>query len=121
MTHRRYQYGAAAGTVLLAAAATACVHRGMYAVAAMFGIGVAILLEAAARERRRHLRTRAEHEWARRAALGKNPAPLRPCCLLARTSRGKAHHHTCTRDPTSALLRAVKDELRGNSREDTTP
>ncbi|WP_406365225.1 hypothetical protein [Streptomyces sp. NBC_00645] len=108
MTHRHYQYAAGAGAVLLATAATACLYRDLYVIAAMFWVGVAVCLEASARERRRHLRSVAEHEWARRVAVGDNPQPLRPCCLLAGTSRGRAHHHDrCTRNPIAALLLAA--------------
>ncbi|MCX4974258.1 hypothetical protein [Streptomyces sp. NBC_00620] len=102
MTHRRYQYGAAAGTLLLAVAATVCVYRGMHVVAVVFGVGVLVLLEAAARETRRLRRARTECDWARRRALGENPAPLKPCCLLGAASHGQVHRN-CT-DPTRTSL-----------------
>jgi hypothetical protein len=109
--HRRYQYAAAAVTVVLTAAATASAYRGMHLIAAMFCTGAAVCIEAAARERRRHRRTVAEHDWARRAAVGDAPQPLRPCCLLAGTSRGRAHHHDrCTRNPIAALVLAAETD-----------
>ncbi|MEU4170991.1 hypothetical protein AB0F46_29440 [Streptomyces sp. NPDC026665] len=37
---------------------------------------------------RRH---RAEDDWERRHVLGEAPAPLNPCCMLARRSHGAAH------------------------------
>jgi hypothetical protein len=113
VTHRHNQYAAAAGAALLAAVAAATVYRGMYAAAAMFGIGVAVCLEAAVRERRRHLRAVAEHEWARQAAVGDSPQPLRPCCLLAQASRGRAHHHDrCTRNAMAVLLLSAEADHR---------
>ncbi|MEV5163881.1 hypothetical protein AB0K66_04535 [Streptomyces werraensis] len=52
----------------------------------------------AVREYANHRRVRAECEWARRRALGEHPAPLDPCCLLARYSHGEAHDRKCTSD-----------------------
>lgn len=43
-----------------------------------------------------HHRAVAEHDWARRRALGETPGPLVPCCRLADTSGGTAHDHKCT-------------------------
>ncbi|WP_405925456.1 hypothetical protein [Streptomyces sp. NBC_00035] len=118
--HRHYQYGATTGAITLTALAVICLYRDLHAPAAGLALGAAVLTEAAVRERRRHRRVLAEHEWARQQALGLNPAPLRPCCLLARTSRGRAHHHTCTRDARTVLLGATEAELRSNSSEDST-
>ncbi|MEU5908890.1 hypothetical protein ABZ780_31560, partial [Micromonospora sp. NPDC047467] len=50
----------------------------------------------AARSYTAHHRVVAEHDWARRRALGDNPPPLDPCCLLAQHSSGAAHDHKCT-------------------------
>ncbi|MFJ5151405.1 hypothetical protein ACIQCF_07415 [Streptomyces sp. NPDC088353] len=44
-----------------------------------------------------HQRLVAEHDWARRRALGDNPPPLNPCCMLAHYSEGAAHDPRCTR------------------------
>lgn len=93
---RRYQRGASTGAVLLAAAAIAGARHGLYPYAAVLALGAATLTEAAVRERRRLKRARAECDWARRRAFGENPAPLDPCCLLARASHGQAHDHKCT-------------------------
>ncbi len=90
-THRRYELAATAGTLILATLAVACFHHGLGALALAPGLGAAVLAEAAVRERRRHHRAVAEHEWARQEALGLDPGPLDPCCLLGRTSRGAAH------------------------------
>ncbi|MGW0566115.1 hypothetical protein [Streptomyces tauricus] len=97
-THRRYELAATAGAVILAALTVACVYRSLYAPALGLALGVAVLLEAAVRERRRHHRAVAEAEWARQRALGLDPGPLDPCCLLGRDSRGAAHSN-CTRPP----------------------
>ncbi|MFE9776369.1 hypothetical protein ACFYOV_32880 [Streptomyces sp. NPDC005931] len=43
-----------------------------------------------------HRRILLEHDWARRRALGEQPAPRDPCCRLGRASRGAAHDHRCT-------------------------
>ncbi|MFC8423978.1 hypothetical protein ACFUN7_24385 [Streptomyces sp. NPDC057236] len=50
----------------------------------------------AAREYANHKRVVAEHEWARRRALGEQPPPLDPCCRLGRASYGAAHDDRCT-------------------------
>ncbi|GGX99112.1 hypothetical protein [Streptomyces fructofermentans] len=94
-THRRYQYAATAGTVLLAALTLACAHHGLYAPALYLALGTAVLAEAAVRERRQHQRAVAECEWARRRELGHTPPPLEPCCLLSEASHGAAHRN-CT-------------------------
>ncbi|MEW2567678.1 hypothetical protein [Streptomyces sp. NPDC047070] len=98
--HRRYELAATAGALLLAALAAACVYHGLSALALAPGLGAAISAEAAVRERRRHRRVLAEHEWARQEALGRNPAPLDPCCLLGQASHGAAHRG-CTDRRTS--------------------
>ncbi|MGQ4358538.1 hypothetical protein ACN6LD_002431 [Streptomyces sp. SAS_272] len=38
-----------------------------------------------------HHRQTAEHDWERRRVDGEQPAPLIPCCMLARRSDGAAH------------------------------
>ncbi len=95
---RRYQHAATAGAVPLAAAAITAIAHGLYLPACAFAFGVLILAEAALREDRRVRRAQLECEWARRRALGEQPAPLDPCCLLARASHGQAHDHKCTGD-----------------------
>ncbi|MEV6124406.1 hypothetical protein AB0M23_28515 [Streptomyces sp. NPDC052077] len=93
-----HQHAATAGAVLCAAAAFHALVRGQAAVAVLFGLGVLVLAEAAFRERRRLRRARLECAWAQRRALGQDPAPLDPCCLLARHSNGRAHDRKCTGD-----------------------
>ena len=95
-TYRRYQHAATAGAVLLTAAAVGAVLHHQYVPACGFAFGVLVLAEAALREHRRHRRAQLECEWARRRALGERPAPLDPCCLLARASHGQAHDRQCT-------------------------
>ncbi|NEA61337.1 hypothetical protein [Streptomyces sp. SID12488] len=43
-----------------------------------------------------HHRTVAEHDWARRHALGECPPPLDPCCRLVDASDGAVHSIRCT-------------------------
>jgi hypothetical protein len=94
--HRRHQHAAALGAVLLAAAGIGCGLHELYPHAALLGLGVLVLTEAALRANRRHRREIAEHDVARRRALGEWPAPLFPCCLLGQSSRGRAHAAGCT-------------------------
>ncbi|MER6531179.1 hypothetical protein [Streptomyces sp. NPDC001508] len=101
MPRRRYQHAASVGAVLLAAAGIASGLRGLPLQAAVLGIGVLVLTEAAIREHRRHQRYALEQKWARRHAAGDNPPPLVPCCLLAHHSHGQAHDHRCTRPGSS--------------------
>lgn len=113
-TYRRYQHAATAGAVFLAAAAVHSGLHGQYIPAAMFGFGMLVLTEAALREHRRHRRAQLECEWARRRALGENPAPLDPCCLLARATRGEAHDRKCTSDHSlEQFLAQIEAEYRG--------
>ncbi|MFF9285432.1 hypothetical protein [Streptomyces griseosporeus] len=93
---RRYQHASTVGAILLAAAAVGALLHRQYAPAALFAFGVLVLTEAALREHRRLRRARLECDWARRHALGENPPPLDPCCLLARASQGASHDHRCT-------------------------
>ncbi|MET9729728.1 hypothetical protein ABZZ79_03375 [Streptomyces sp. NPDC006458] len=93
---RSYMYSAAAGAVLLAGAVARSALQGEHLHAAMFGIGMLVLAEAALREHRRLRRRRLEAEWARSCALGENPPPLEPCCLLSFASDGRAHDRRCT-------------------------
>ncbi|MFJ5176680.1 hypothetical protein ACIP68_22945 [Streptomyces griseoviridis] len=93
---RIYECAAAAGAVVLAAAAVGCACTRLYPPAVAVAFGSLVLAEASVRERRRHQRAVAEAEFARRRALGDRPAPLTPCCLLALVSRGQAHDHKCT-------------------------
>jgi hypothetical protein len=94
--HRRHQYAASAGAVVLAAAAIVGALRHLYPYAAVLGVGVLVLTEAALRANRCHRRELAEHEVARRRAVGEWPAPLFPCCLLAQSSGNRAHSSSCT-------------------------
>jgi hypothetical protein len=97
-TYRRYQHAATIGAIVLATAAVHSALGRQHIPAALFGLGVLVLTEAALREHRRHRRARLECEWARRRALGEHPAPLDPCCLLERASHGQAHDRHCTGD-----------------------
>ncbi|MFF9279552.1 hypothetical protein [Streptomyces griseosporeus] len=93
---RRYQHAATAGAVLLTAATVGALMHRQYMPAALFAFGVLVLTEAALREHRRIRRARLECDWARHRALGENPPPLDPCCLLARHTHGQAHDVRCT-------------------------
>ena len=97
--HRRYQHGATAGAIILAAAATGAVIHRLYPHAALFGLGVLVLADAALRERRQHRRTESERAWARQkhSPYCTDPGPLTPCCLLHKHSRGQVHDARCTR------------------------
>ncbi|MFE1925831.1 hypothetical protein ACFW91_25070 [Streptomyces asoensis] len=97
--HLLRQYTAALGALALAAAGAVCIWRGQLGPAAMAGLTVLCLTDIALRAGRRHQRLLEEHEWARRRGAGENPAPLWPCCLLASSSRGRAHSHRCTAPP----------------------
>jgi len=113
-TYRRYQHAATIGAVFLAAAAVHSALDDQHLPAALFGFGMLVLTEAALREHRRHRRTQLECEWARRRALGEHPAPLDPCCLLARHSHGQAHDRKCTSDHSlKRFLAQVEAEHRG--------
>jgi hypothetical protein len=94
--HRRHQRAAGLGAVLLAAAGIGCGLHELYPHAALLGLGVLVLTEAALRASRRHRREIAEHDAARQRALGEWPAPLFPCCLLGQSSHGRAHAASCT-------------------------
>lgn len=97
-----------AGAVTLAVLGLAAVMHDLVLVAGVLAFGTAACMGGANQERRRHLRTLAEHDWARRVAVGEQPRPLRPCCLLAGTSRGRAHQHNrCTRNQLAALTLAA--------------
>jgi hypothetical protein len=50
----------------------------------------------AARYYAAHRRGLQEDEWERRCVLGERPAPLNPCCMIARHSDGAAHDRRCT-------------------------
>ncbi|MBL3669086.1 hypothetical protein JL475_24445 [Streptomyces sp. M2CJ-2] len=112
---RRYQHAATAGAVLLAAATIGAILHRQYTPACGFAIGMLILTEAALREHRRIRRTKLECEWARRRELGENPAPLNPCCLLARHSHGQAHDRKCTSDHSLATFIAQIEAEHGGT------
>ncbi|MCX5601584.1 hypothetical protein OOK29_25880 [Streptomyces phaeochromogenes] len=46
-----------------------------------------------------HHRAVAEDQWEERHVLGREPAPLNPCCMLARHSDGAAHDRRKCTDP----------------------
>ncbi|AYD81657.1 hypothetical protein SEA_KROMP_56 [Streptomyces phage Kromp] len=113
---RRHLYAASAGAVLLTAAALYALTRGLHMPAVLFAFGVLVLTEAALREHRRLRRRRLEAEWARRRARGDRPAPLDPCCLLARASHGQAHDRNCTSDHSlEQFLAQIEAEYRDAS------
>lgn len=113
---RRYLYAASAGAVLLTTATLNALARGLHIPAALFAFGVLVLTEAALREHRRLRRRNLEAEWARRRALGDHPAPLNPCCLLARSSHGQAHDRNCTSDHSlERFLAQIEAEYRDAS------
>ncbi|MGI5408687.1 hypothetical protein ACQEV9_18075 [Streptomyces chartreusis] len=110
---RRYEYAAAAGAVLLATACARALLLHAYPPAALFAVGALVLAEAAVREHRRLKRRRLEADWARRRALGENPPPLDPCCLLATHSHGEGHSENCTSDHSlSAFLDRIEQQHR---------
>ena len=109
--HRRHQYAASAGAVVLAAAAIVGGLRHLYPYAAVLGVGVLALTEAALRASRCHRRELADHEWARRHGAGEHPAPLWPCCLLAQSSGDRAHSPRCTRDLTLEQFNDIVAQL----------
>lgn len=110
---RRYEYAAAAGAVLLSTACARAVFLHAYVAAVLFAFGALVLAEAAFREHRRLKRRRLEADWARRRALGENPPPLDPCCLLATHSHGEAHSENCTSDHSlSAFLDRIEQQHR---------
>lgn len=86
---------------VLAALAAAWLARGAHWTPAA-GLAYTTLLFTwlALREYTNHRRVLAEHDWARRRALGEQPPPLDPCCRLGRASHGAAHDGLCT-DPTT--------------------
>lgn len=104
MTHRRYQYAATAGAVLLAAACAGSIAHRAYPPAVLFGLGVLVLTEAALREHSRLRRQRLEDDWARRRALGEKPPALTPCCLLAHRTGQDVHDRNCTSDHSLAVF-----------------
>ncbi|MEU3507915.1 hypothetical protein ABZ733_08285 [Streptomyces longwoodensis] len=112
MTYRRYQRAAMAGALLLPAATVGALAHHQYVTGGGFALAAVVLAEAAVREHRQHRSARLECEEARRRAFAGRPAPLAPCCLLARTSHGQAHDHTCTEHSLAAFLAQVETEHR---------
>ncbi|MFG2963555.1 hypothetical protein ACGFZS_09725 [Streptomyces sp. NPDC048288] len=99
MTAHRRTARALLGGAGLAAASTAYAADTAHEVLAGLGAYTALLLAWCARgyfaAQRRQL---AEADWERRHVAGERPAPLVPCCTLARHSDGTAHDRRCT-DP----------------------
>ncbi|MCM8548934.1 hypothetical protein [Streptomyces sp. STCH 565 A] len=113
---RRYQHAATGGAVLLTAACVNALVHDEEIPAILFGLGVLVLTEAALREHRHLRRQRLEHDWARRRALGHNPAPLTPCCLLARASHDQAHDRNCTSEHSlERFIAQIESEHRNDS------
>lgn len=96
-SHQRYARACTLAAVLLAAGAITLSIQRHHLPAAALAYGTTVLAWAAAREHQAHRRVLAEHEWARRRALGENPPPLDPCCHLWQRS-GTVHAPNCTRD-----------------------
>ena len=92
----RYGHAATAAAVVFITAAAYLAHTGHWLPAAALIYTAALFTWIATREYATHKRTRLEHDWARRQALGHNPPPLDPCCRLGRASYGAAHDHLCT-------------------------
>ncbi|QJT01771.1 hypothetical protein G9272_16840 [Streptomyces asoensis] len=109
--HSRQRNVAFLGAVVLAAAAIVGGLRHLYPYALVLGFGVLVLTEAALRADRAHRREVREHDWARRQAVGENPGPLWPCCLLAEASKGEAHSPRCTGDLTTQQFLAIVAHL----------
>jgi len=109
-THQRYARACTLGALLAAAGAIACYSEPIPA--AGLAYGAAVLAWCASREYAAHRRILLEHEWARRRALGEQPAPLTPCCLLWVYSDGHVHDgRRCTRprDARTILSPAEQD------------
>ncbi|WP_330349612.1 hypothetical protein [Streptomyces sp. NBC_00582] len=95
--HQRRQHAATAGAIALAAAAIALAWHGLYGEAVLAGVVVLSLTDAALRAHREHQRELAEFDWARQRGLAMDPPPLKPCCWIGSSSRGRAHNPRCTR------------------------
>lgn len=95
-TSLRYAHATTTLAVLAAAGATRLATLGQWLPAAGLAYTTLFFAWLAAREYANHKRVLAEHDWARRCALGQNPPPLTPCCRLGHASRGAAHDHRCT-------------------------
>ncbi|WP_055529729.1 hypothetical protein [Streptomyces graminilatus] len=95
-THLRYAIGAATGSLICLAFATALVLDGLPWISLTVLGTAALLAWDTRRETRLHRRRLAEHDLARRRALGETVPALTPCCLLNPRSKGHAHDHRCT-------------------------
>ncbi|MFI8300022.1 hypothetical protein ACIGCZ_29260 [Streptomyces nigra] len=108
--HRRTARACTLGAA--ASAATAlylAAHHPWLIILGLYPCG--FLAWCAARHYTAHHRAVAETAWERRRVLGERPAPLDPCCMLARRSRGAVHdgractdltHRTTSTHPRSA-------------------
>ncbi len=92
----RYGHTAPLTAIAFTAAAAWLTTTSRWLFAAALLYTAALFAWIATREYAHHKRTVAEHDWARRQALGHNPPPLNPCCRLGRASYGAAHDHLCT-------------------------
>lgn len=92
----RYAYACTLTAVLLATGAAWLATTPYWPAALLLLYTAGLFAWLAARCYADHRRVVAEHEWARRRALGDNPPPLDPCCRLGRASNGAAHDHRCT-------------------------
>lgn len=91
----------------------ATVHEWLPAAALAYGTLVVTL--GARLEYGSHRRVLAQHEWARRHALGDKPlAPLDPCCPLWRMSR-TVHAPDCTRVQFEEITAHLCDQDDGDS------
>ncbi|WTC56867.1 hypothetical protein OH715_16975 [Streptomyces cellulosae] len=95
-TSLRYARATATVAVLAILGAAWLARDAQWVPAAGLAYTAAFFSWLSAREYANHRRILAEHQWARRRALGEQPAPLDPCCRLARASYGAAHDHRCT-------------------------
>jgi hypothetical protein len=109
-SHQRYARAFTLAALLTAAGAIGCYSDPIPT--AGLAYGAAVLAWCASREYGAHRRVLEEREWARRRALGEQPAPLTPCCLWAAASDGAAHDpRRCTRTqpPPAPLEDALAD------------
>lgn len=77
--------------------ATSCTTAGTHPWPALTALYASVVLAWCARGyQAAHHRAVAEDDWEQRRVLGEAPAPLIPCCMLARHSDGTVHDRRCT-------------------------
>lgn len=110
-THLRYAIGTAVGSLILTGFAIFLALDGRPWIG-LSGLASAALLACdTRREAVLHRRRLAEHDLARRRALGETVPALDPCCLLNPRTKGQGHDHRCTGlGPRADFLPAVEAE-----------